>query len=160
NSMIAQQTYTITGTVSSNNEALPFVNVYIDNTSFGAITDENGVFLIKNVPSETYKITASYVGYTSTTQSILVTSDQKISFYLEENQSLNEVVISGTMKSVSKMDSPVPVEIYRPSFFKKNPTPNIFEALQNVNGVRPQINCSVCNTGDIHINGLEGPYTF
>src|SRR5690606_20793645 len=24
---------------------------------------------------------------------------------------------------------------------------------------RPQINCSVCNTGDIHINGLEGPYT-
>jgi outer membrane receptor for ferrienterochelin and colicins len=31
--------------------------------------------------------------------------------------------------------------------------------LQNVNGVRPQLNCSVCNTGDIHINGLEGPYT-
>jgi len=29
-----------------------------------------------------------------------------------------------------------------------------------VNGVRPQLNCSVCNTGDIHINGLEGPYTF
>ena len=28
-----------------------------------------------------------------------------------------------------------------------------------VNGVRPQINCNVCNTGDIHINGLEGPYT-
>src|SRR5690606_37940377 len=41
----------------------------------------------------------------------------------------------------------------------KNPTPNIFEALQNINGVRPQINCNVCNTGDIHINGLEGPYT-
>jgi outer membrane receptor for ferrienterochelin and colicins len=28
-----------------------------------------------------------------------------------------------------------------------------------VNGVRPQLNCNVCNTGDIHINGLEGPYT-
>ena len=28
-----------------------------------------------------------------------------------------------------------------------------------MNGVRPQLNCSVCNTGDIHINGLEGPYT-
>src|SRR5690606_1906609 len=34
-----------------------------------------------------------------------------------------------------------------------------FEGLQNVNGVRPQLNCNVCNTGDIHINGLEGPYT-
>jgi outer membrane receptor for ferrienterochelin and colicins len=57
------------------------------------------------------------------------------------------------------LESPVPVEIYSPTFFKKNPTPNVFEALQNVNGVRPQLNCNVCNTGDIHINGLEGPYT-
>jgi outer membrane receptor for ferrienterochelin and colicins len=28
-----------------------------------------------------------------------------------------------------------------------------------INGVQPQINCNVCNTGDIHINGMEGPYT-
>ena len=28
-----------------------------------------------------------------------------------------------------------------------------------MNGVRPQTNCNICNTGDIHINGLEGPYT-
>jgi outer membrane receptor for ferrienterochelin and colicins len=72
---------------------------------------------------------------------------------------LDEVVISGTMKEVSKSESPVPVEIYTPTLFKKNPTPSIFDALQNVNGVRPQLNCNVCNTGDIHINGLEGPYT-
>lgn len=25
--------------------------------------------------------------------------------------------------------------------------------------MKPQYNCNVCNTGDIHINGLEGPYT-
>ena len=31
--------------------------------------------------------------------------------------------------------------------------------MQNINGVRPQLNCSVCNTGDIHINGQEGSYT-
>jgi hypothetical protein len=55
------------------------------------------------------------------------------------------------------MESPVPVEVYKP-VFPENPTANIFEALQNVNGVRP-LNCNVCNTGDIHINGLEGPYT-
>ena len=45
------------------------------------------------------------------------------------------------------------------AFFRKNPTPSIFDALQNINGVRPQLNCNICNTGDIHINGLEGPYT-
>ena len=72
---------------------------------------------------------------------------------------IDEVVISGTMKAVSKLESPVPVEIYTPHFFNKNPTPSIFEALQNINGVKPQLNCNICNTGDIHINGLEGPYT-
>ena len=73
--------------------------------------------------------------------------------------SIEEVVISGTMKEVKKLESPIPVEVYSPTFFKKNPTPSLFDALQNINGVRPQLNCNICNTGDIHINGLEGPYT-
>ncbi len=72
---------------------------------------------------------------------------------------IDEVVISGTMKAVKRLESPIPVEVYSPAFFRKNPTPNIFDALQNVNGVRPQLNCNICSTGDIHINGLEGPYT-
>jgi len=76
------------------------------------------------------------------------------------DDTLEEIVISGTMKPVLRSESLVPVEVYTPTFFKKNPTANVFEALQIVNGVRPQVNCSVCNTGDIHINGLEGPYTF
>jgi outer membrane receptor for ferrienterochelin and colicins len=68
--------------------------------------------------------------------------------------------VSGNLRPVSKSASSVPVDVYSKSFFKKNPTPSIFESLQNINGVRPQLNCNVCNTGDIHINGLEGPYTF
>ncbi len=76
-----------------------------------------------------------------------------------KTSNIDEVVISGTMKAVNRLESPIPVEVYTPAFFKKNPTPSIFDALQNVNGVRPQLNCNICNTGDIHINGLEGPYT-
>ena len=72
---------------------------------------------------------------------------------------LDEVVVSGTMKEVTRMNSPIPIEVYTPVFFRRNPTPNLFTALENVNGVRPQLNCNVCNTGDIHINGMEGPYT-
>jgi outer membrane receptor for ferrienterochelin and colicins len=75
------------------------------------------------------------------------------------DDNLSEIVISATMKPVSRLDCTVPVEVYHSSYFLKNPTPSIFDALQNVNGVRPQVNCNICNTGDIHINGLEGPYT-
>lgn len=75
------------------------------------------------------------------------------------NDSLDEVVISGTMRAIKRSASPVPVEVYTPKFFMKNPTPSMFDAMQMINGVRPQLNCNICNTGDIHINGLEGPYT-
>ncbi|MEO0311805.1 MAG: hypothetical protein RIQ89_1462 [Bacteroidota bacterium] len=76
-----------------------------------------------------------------------------------KNLKLDEIVVSGTMKAIHRSESPVPVEVYNQAFLKLNPSPNLFEALQTINGVRPQINCNLCNTGDIHINGLEGPYT-
>jgi outer membrane receptor for ferrienterochelin and colicins len=72
---------------------------------------------------------------------------------------LEEVVISGTLKEISRSESSVPVEILTPKLFQKNPTPSLFEAVGMINGVQPQLNCNVCNTGDIHINGMEGPYT-
>ena len=72
---------------------------------------------------------------------------------------LDEVVVTGTMREVSRSESPVPVEVLSAAFFRRNPSPALFDAVGMVNGVRPQINCSVCNTGDIHINGMEGPYT-
>lgn len=72
---------------------------------------------------------------------------------------MSEVVISGTLRAVEKSKSPVPVETYRAAFFKRNATATLFESLGMINGVRPQLNCNVCNTGDIHMNGMEGPYT-
>lgn len=78
---------------------------------------------------------------------------------VQKTNDLDEVVVTGTLKPVKRLESAVPVEVYTRTYFKKNPTPSIYEALQIVNGVRPQLNCQVCNTGDIHINGLEGAYT-
>ena len=72
---------------------------------------------------------------------------------------LDETVVSGNLRAVTKSSSPVPIEVYSRTFFRANPAPSIYEAMQTVNGVRSQVNCNVCNTGDIHINGMEGPYT-
>jgi outer membrane receptor for ferrienterochelin and colicins len=75
------------------------------------------------------------------------------------NKELAELVITGTMREVSRPESPVPIEVYSHKYFRSNPAPNLFESMQYVNGIRPQLNCSVCNTGDIQINGMQGPYT-
>ncbi len=91
--------------------------------------------------------------------SVLSQAQIKDTIAKNTDKDIDEIVITGTLKPVSRLETPVPVEIYTATFLKKNPTSNIFEALQNINGVRPQLNCNICNTGDIHINGLEGPYT-
>lgn len=78
---------------------------------------------------------------------------------LNNEKNIDLVVMTGTMRNIKRSESPVPVEVYGASFLKKNPTHNVFDALQNINGVKPQINCSVCNTGDIRINGMDGTYT-
>jgi outer membrane receptor for ferrienterochelin and colicins len=76
-----------------------------------------------------------------------------------DSAGMDELVISGTLKPVKRSESPVPVETLTRSFLRANPGPNIFESLQMVNGLQPQVNCNVCSAGDIHINGMEGPYT-
>ena len=156
----SQNSFSIEGIVTSNGIKLPYVNIYIEHTALGCATNDDGHYMIKNLIPGTYTIHASFTGYTTVKKSIEITNKNLVlNFNLEETESLNEVVVTGTMKSVNRLETPIPVEIYSGTFLKKNPTPNIFEALQNINGVRPQINCNVCNTGDIHINGLEGPYT-
>lgn len=142
---------------------LEFANVGIRKISLGGVTDVSGSFTIRNVPSGKHTLSASLIGFETQQIRIEVVDGKSESPYLftlkETASALGEVVVSGTMKEVSKLESPVPVEVYSANFFRANPTPSVFESLQNVNGVRPQINCNVCNTGDIHINGLEGPYT-
>jgi outer membrane receptor for ferrienterochelin and colicins len=154
---------TISGKITTENgEEIPYTNVYLKKTKIGTSSNDNGFYELKNIPKDSYTIIISSIGFKTKSIKVTITSDEKITknVTLLEDDSLDEIVISGTLRPVSKTNSPVPVEVYSETFFKKNPTPSIFESLQNVNGVRPQLNCSVCNTGDIHINGLEGPYTF
>jgi len=155
------QNNTLSGNIFDDGEVLSYVNIYLKKNKLGTASDDNGFYEIKNIPNGTHTVIISSVGYKTKSVKISFNNDKIIrDFSLVSNNSLDEIVISGTLRPVSKSSSPVPVEVYSQTFFRKNPTPSIFESLQNVNGVRPQLNCSVCNTGDIHINGLEGSYTF
>lgn len=161
--LIQAQSATIRGTVKADGIPLGFVNVIVDNGNQGTVTDSLGRFSFSRISSGEHTIKFSFVGFIPQTQKVSLSNGQSLVLDIdlkEDLQSLDEVVVTGTMKEITRMESPVPVEVYSPLFFRKNPTPNIYDALQSVNGVRPQINCNICNTGDIHINGLEGPYTF
>lgn len=141
-------------------EVIPFAKVKIKASETFALADELGTAVFRNISKQILVLEVRAPGFLTQNETINVSNDMTVNVQMNsEFQAIDEIVISGTMKEVSKKESTVNVEVYSPTFFKKNPSPSVFDALQNINGVRPQLNCNICNTGDIHINGLEGPYT-
>ena len=134
--------------------------VTVDGLPGGVYTDTIGHF---QLPEQYLQVRAAVtvrcIGFNTWMGAIADPTKAQIILLVPADNQLEAVTISATMKEVSKDASPIPVEIYTPKFFLKNTTSTIFEALTAVNGVRPQLNCNVCNTGDIQINGMKGPYT-
>lgn len=157
-----QQENSLYGKITGPDGAVPFANLLLQPGDHGAASDENGNYSFESLADGAYRLQVSALGYHTITREVTLKAGERRQLNLQlsaNSQELEETVVTGTLKPVSRLESPVPVEVYSPAFLKKNPTANVFESLQLVNGVRPQINCNVCNTGDIHINGLEGPYT-
>ncbi|MGB0887004.1 MAG: TonB-dependent receptor [Vicingaceae bacterium] len=156
------QNGSVKGVVKNGKEPVPFANVGLMGTSFGVAADVNGKYSLDEIPAGKYTIQISSVGFKNYKETVVVIAHKSsfVNVVMEKTSAqLDEFVVTGTLKEVSIRESAVPIKVYKPAYFKKNPTPALFEALQIVNGVRPQVNCSVCNTGDVHINGMEGPYT-
>ncbi|WP_255555139.1 TonB-dependent receptor [Flavobacterium sp. NKUCC04_CG] len=151
----------IKGRVSSGENALVEAKITMAQTTLGTLTDEAGFYKFEALEPGSYNLVVEYVGYKTVKKKLEVVAGKLTTwdFDLPLDSDLNEIVVSATLKPVLKSESVVPVEIYTPKFLQKNPTSSLFDAVRLINGVQPQLNCNVCNTGDIHINGMEGPYT-
>lgn len=149
---------TINGVIKDQDNNLLFgATVYNNLNKKSAITNKEGAFSIASSKGIN-KLVISFVGCSSKIMNVKENSFNLGSIVLN-NDSLDEVVISGTLRQVSKLKSTIQVELYTDEFFRATPKASFFEAIEGINGVRPQLNCNICNTGDIHINGQEGANT-
>lgn len=147
--------------------AFTFENHPLDDVSLRCLSkDSNSIayldhqFVLRIQPCLSHHYVAYKKGFDSVYFELRATQDSTIHIQMSPSgMELNQAVITGTLRESSKTESPVAVEVYTAKYFKSNPVASIFESMQLVQGVRPQLNCNICNTGDIHINGLEGPYT-
>ncbi len=157
----AQDRGILVGKITSGEKQVEFVNIGLEGTTLGAASDIDGKYELKNIPYGSYSLKITAIGYKPKNQKITIDKPNNIvDIELEKSAiALDQVVVTGNMKEVFISESPVKIEIITAAFLKTNPTNNVIEALQTVNGVQEQINCGVCGTNDIHINGMEGPYT-
>jgi outer membrane receptor for ferrienterochelin and colicins len=153
---------TLKGEIRSNNKPVPFAILIIKESNKVLSCDSSGRF---QLPCSNSTLTLRIESSFTIPKTIQIDCKDRepltqwIVHVESREQELQEVVISGGLREVDKLKTTVPVEVYSNKFLLKNPSVSILESLSQINGVRPQINCNICNTGDIHMNGLEGPYT-
>jgi outer membrane receptor for ferrienterochelin and colicins len=151
---------TVTGRVTSSDGAVPYATVLVKGTSIGALADEDGGFRLQNLRPGEYTLLASAQGYTTEEQRVTVSSPAVVSFTLRPTPvSMDPIAVTGTMKQTTVSQSPVKVEVVPAAVLRRSATSNLMEAIGQVNGLYAQVDCGVCYTNNIRINGMEGPYT-
>ena len=102
----------ISGSVmdADNMEAIPGVNVIIDGTNIGTVTDFDGNFVINTSQDTPLTLVISYVGYSA--QRVDVTSaGQDINISLSAGQNLEEIIVSASRRAQKVTDAPASVSV-------------------------------------------------
>ena len=104
---LSQTTGKIRGTVTSaDGQPLAGANVIVDGTTKGAATDGEGNYTILNVEAGSYSVTASYIGYQSSTESnvsVKVDLTTPLSFVMQTSAVEGEAVtIVGEKRLIEK----------------------------------------------------------
>jgi TonB-linked SusC/RagA family outer membrane protein len=114
-SSAAQQGGSVTGVITNKQTDQPIsgAQVFLQNTRYGALTDQAGRFAILNVPTGTYNATAQFIGFAEARQANVVVragAATQVSFALEPTVlPLQELVVTGTTDPMSGLKMPVTV---------------------------------------------------
>ena len=102
----------ISGSVmdAANMDAIPGVNVIIDGTNIGTVTDFDGNFSFSTSQDLPLTVVVSYVGYSA--ERVVVTSaNQNINVMLSAGQNLEEIVISASRRAQKVTEAPASVSV-------------------------------------------------
>jgi len=125
---------------ASNKEALPFISILLlqlekDSIIHGAISDENGYFILENVPYGTYRLKATSIGYDPLVKVVrLDASKLEIGdLYLKTSESLLQTVTITAEKSAIELHPDKKVINVEKDISAKGGT--ALDALKNAPGV-------------------------
>jgi len=128
----------ISGTVKDGDtgEELAGVNIVIQGTVTGTITDFDGNFNLSTGTTPPFNVVISYVGYQSQTLEITDTNVSGLEVSINETAIMGqELVISASRVEESILQSPVTIEKMDVRAIRETPSPSFYDAIANMKGV-------------------------
>ncbi len=159
---IGAQTASLAGVVSSTDGPLAFATIILKGTEMGTHTDWEGKYSLDEIPSGTYAIQISSIGFVTVHEIISLISGAKVEkdYELHEDVlNLSQVVVTGSRNRVERYDSPVIVNTVNAKTFEATQSLNIAEGLNFSPGLRVENNCQNCGFTQLRMNGLDGAYS-
>ena len=150
------------GHVVSGGEHLPFVNVFLENTSIGTTTDVTGHYMLVDLPVGKFTVVAKMVGYKPQKKEVELTAGEsvEVKFDLEEEFiKVDEVVITGTKTFKRQTESAVIVNVMDSKSIENIAAQTVSESLNFQPGLRIEVDCQTCNYTQLRMNGLGGAYS-
>ncbi|MCE7065512.1 TonB-dependent receptor [Dyadobacter sp. CY326] len=139
----AQERVTVSGFVKENGsqEQLPGVNVYIEGSPYGAVTNTYGFYSLTVPASDSAMLSFSFVGYEKTDVRIALNKDLVLSVFLPTINQLEEVTVSArrqedyVSRSVQMSQIEIPIAQLKkvPAFFGEK---DVLRVLQLMPGVQ------------------------
>ncbi len=159
---LTAQTGNLKGKINSNEGTITNASISIIGENIFTKTDSNGDYELMNIPVGSHKISVSFVGYRSITETIIIEENKTLerNFELQDDLlSIEEVVITGTRSEVPQYRSPVIVSRISSKSFETTQSLSLSEGLNFSPGLRLETNCQNCGFTQVRMNGLEGPYS-
>ena len=147
----------ISGSVSDSDsmDKIPGVNVIIDGTNIGTVTDFDGNFNISTTKELPFTLVVSYVGYSA--QRVNVTSLQDINVSLSAGQNLEEIIVSASRRAQKVTEAPASVSVISTRQIENSPqVADPSRLLVSVPGV--QIQQQTANTINFEMRAGSGTF--
>ena len=133
------QSYSISGVVVDTlNNPLARVNIFLVGTNYGASSDDNGRYLIQNVPPSEYKIEFSAIGFEKFRLDNALIVDKSLIIDVVMREIIiesEEVLVTAGKYEQKKSDLPVSAEIISGTEFLEKNFSNLEDALRHVPGI-------------------------
>ena len=133
--MVNAQTNTVKGKITDGVEALYGVNVVIQGTTTGVITDDDGNFTLSSDQDFPWTLEISSLGFEG--QTVLANSaNQVISLSLNSGEALDEVVISGSRKAEKAVNAESSIQVLGAKAIENKSSFNSVTLLDDMVGVQ------------------------